>query len=462
MAGLVTEQGLCELFSAMGNCVGRADDYVLPHSRQKWIAKCGQQVVRGLVNCENSNVMGYNSKYTDTALYCHKSLYGRCFDPCFPLPSERKLIDPMIVEKLAAERKSSKRAAVAPDIGPESPVVGKGAEAKQSGVKAVRSAKEKSSALKRETAGSTAADLNVYVVTWNMNGKVPTSNFSDLFDVSGDGYDFFVVGLQETPNFDAKTSISEVLGDKYSLVESSVLLSLQLFIFVKRSLKPYITGVKVDKVWEERLRGVLGSQKGAAAVRLHFGDKSLLFITSHLAAHESNLKARNAQCAHICRSVFSRSTSAYSCFQPATKLDDVNSRDPGVSSNMVEESDVVVWLGDLNYRIELPRNLVQTSIKQNILQQLWSKDQLSAALRTGQAFKGFQEGPLLFPPTFKYDVGTDNYDTSVKERVPSWTDRILYKTKTVKSELRSYDVICSVKSSDHRPVKAHLTFKNLL
>jgi hypothetical protein len=37
---------------------------------------------------------------------------------------------------------------------------------------------------------------------------------------------------------------------------------------------------------------------------------------------------------------------------------------------MVEESDVVVWLGDLNYRIELPRNLVQTSIKQNILQQV--------------------------------------------------------------------------------------------
>lgn len=35
----------------------------------------------------------------------------------------------------------------------------------------------------------------------------------------------------------------------------------------------------MDKVWEERLRGVLGSQKGAAAVRLHFGDKSLLFIT---------------------------------------------------------------------------------------------------------------------------------------------------------------------------------------
>ncbi|KAG0608167.1 hypothetical protein M758_8G084400 [Ceratodon purpureus] len=448
----------------MGNCVGRADDYVLPHNRHKWIAKCGQQVARGLLDCENSNLMAFNRKYaaTDAALNCHKSLYGRCFDPCFPLPSEMKLIDPKIVRELAAERKSAKGAAVAPDIDPESPIAGKGREAKQSGVKPVRAAREKPTACKHETPGSTPADLNVYVVTWNMNSKVPTSNFADLFDVSGDSYDFFVVGFQEAPNFDAKSSISEVLGNKYCLVESSVLLSLQLFIFVKRSLKPSISGVKVDKVWEARLSGVMGTQKGAAAVRLVFADKSLLFITSHLAAHESNVKARNSQCAHICQSVFSRSTSAYSCFQPSMKVDDMNSRDPGVSSNMVEESDVVVWLGDLNYRIELPRSLVLNSIKQGRLQELHAKDQLSTALRKNQAFKGFQEGPLLFPPTFKYDVGTDNYDTSVKERVPSWTDRILYKTKRVKAELRSYDVISSVKSSDHRPVKAHITLKNLL
>ena len=49
-----------------------------------------------------------------------------------------------------------------------------------------------------------------------------------------------------------------------------------------------------------------------------------------------------------------------------------------------------------------------------IIWQLWAKDQLSMALRKGQAFKGFKEGPLLFPPTFKYDVGTDNYDSSSK------------------------------------------------
>lgn len=36
-------------------------------------------------------------------------------------------------------------------------------------------------------------------------------------------------------------------------------------------------------------------------------------------------------------------------------------------------------------------------------------------------FEGYQEGPLLFRPTYKYDLGTDNYDTSEKMRVPAWT-----------------------------------------
>jgi synaptojanin len=37
------------------------------------------------------------------------------------------------------------------------------------------------------------------------------------------------------------------------------------------------------------------------------------------------------------------------------------------------------------------------------------------------AFVGFEEGPILFPPTYRYDVGTNNYDTSEKARIPAWT-----------------------------------------
>lgn len=47
--------------------------------------------------------------------------------------------------------------------------------------------------------------------------------------------------------------------------------------------------------------------------------------------------------------------------------------------------------------------------------------QLRLAIEMGEAFAGYDEGPLLFPPTYKYDVGTDNYDSSEKMRVPAWT-----------------------------------------
>lgn len=44
----------------------------------------------------------------------------------------------------------------------------------------------------------------------------------------------------------------------------------------------------------------------------------------------------------------------------------------------------------------------------------------------GRAFQGYSEGPILFPPTFKYDKGSDQFDSSSKARPPAWTDRVLY------------------------------------
>jgi len=61
----------------------------------------------------------------------------------------------------------------------------------------------------------------------------------------------------------------------------------------------------------------------------------------------------------------------------------------------------------------------------------------------------FHEGALNFKPTFKFDYESDVYDTSKKMRVPSWTDRVLYKPDSCK--LLAY-TRCDCKFSDHRPV----------
>ena len=43
---------------------------------------------------------------------------------------------------------------------------------------------------------------------------------------------------------------------------------------------------------------------------------------------------------------------------------------------------------------------------------------------SGAAFPGYEEGPILFRPTYRYDVGTDEYDTSEKARIPAWTGEL--------------------------------------
>jgi phosphatidylinositol-bisphosphatase len=66
----------------------------------------------------------------------------------------------------------------------------------------------------------------------------------------------------------------------------------------------------------------------------------------------------------------------------------------------------------------------------------------------------FQEGEIHFPPTYRYDVNTNRFDSSKKKRIPSYTDRVLYKMRdpSFATEV-NYDSIGNT-HSDHRPVFA--------
>jgi hypothetical protein len=75
----------------------------------------------------------------------------------------------------------------------------------------------------------------------------------------------------------------------------------------------------------------------------------------------------------------------------------------------------------------------------------------------GLAFPHYSESRITFLPTYKYDVGTDTYDTSEKARIPAWCDRVLRKGDNIRQI--NYDA-APLRFSDHRPVYA--TFQCLI
>ena len=57
----------------------------------------------------------------------------------------------------------------------------------------------------------------------------------------------------------------------------------------------------------------------------------------------------------------------------------------------------------------------------------------------GRCFHHFLEGELAFPPTYKYDLFSDDYDTGEKCRCPAWTDRVLLWRRRTAGQIGEMD-----------------------
>jgi hypothetical protein len=85
-------------------------------------------------------------------------------------------------------------------------------------------------------------------------------------------------------------------------------------------------------------------------------------------------------------------------------------------------------------------------------------DQLQRVRQSNPTLMGsFIEGKINFKPTYKYDIGTDTYDTSEKRRSPAWCDRILYRAAEGLNVKQEFYCRGELFTSDHRPVKTLLT-----
>lgn len=70
------------------------------------------------------------------------------------------------------------------------------------------------------------------------------------------------------------------------------------------------------------------------------------------------------------------------------------------------------WLGDLNYRITEPdAKVVKEFIERRNYKPIIEYDQLRQQHRAKAVFAGYTEGEINFRPTYKYDPGSDDWDS---------------------------------------------------
>ena len=195
--------------------------------------------------------------------------------------------------------------------------------------------------------------------------------------------------------------------------------------------------------------GVRLGNKGGVGIAICLGSTSMLFVGAHLAAHQSKCGRRNQDFFDI----------DYGLLRKLKSIPNNATATQKTSLRASEEFDVVFWGGDFNYRINGNRRAIDALLGHNMHAVMRANDQLAIQMAKGAVFPGFSEGPVNFRPTYKLDPGSNpsTYDTSKKKRIPSWTDRILWRTnKPEKSQVKiiEYQSVTALKMSDHFPVRA--------
>lgn len=186
-------------------------------------------------------------------------------------------------------------------------------------------------------------------------------------------------------------------------------------------------------------------------IRFLIDDTSVCLVNCHLAAGQKHTIQRNNDIANILES---EALPEYS-----DSLNQANWCINGGDGTMIFDHEVCILNGDLNYRIDvMGRDSVIRAIKENNLSRLLEGDQLlvSRKRNPGLRLRAFHEAPIKFAPTYKYDVGSDQYDSSDKKRAPAWCDRVLYRGPRI--EQLTYQRR-ELRASDHRPVSASFKFK---
>eukprot|EP00300_Choanocystis_sp_HF-7_P017358 c19708_g1_i2.p1 GENE.c19708_g1_i2~~c19708_g1_i2.p1 ORF type:complete len:475 (+),score=119.39 c19708_g1_i2:41-1465(+) len=275
----------------------------------------------------------------------------------------------------------------------------------------------------RKAEFSTSTRITVHVCTWNVNAKFPDEDITPWLQATMEPQpEVIAVGLQEMVELNTQNLIltdntramewqmhlNKILNSGphvYEAIARRQLVGVYLVVFVRGDHSINVSDVRSESVGCG-LGGWMGN-KGGIGVRFNLCDTSICFVNSHLDADKERVDGRNADMNEIYKQI-------------AFKAPD----SPVLG---IPDHDVIIWLGDLNYRVSHPFDQVKTIIAQRDWPKLLKFDQLTTERKAKRCFIGFEEGPVTFAPTYKYELGEDRYDASDKRRVPSWCDRVLFQ-----------------------------------
>ncbi|XP_053453105.1 phosphatidylinositol 3,4,5-trisphosphate 5-phosphatase 1 isoform X1 [Nycticebus coucang] len=303
--------------------------------------------------------------------------------------------------------------------------------------------------------------ITIFIGTWNMGNAPPPKKITSWFLSKGQGktrddsadyipHDIYVIGTQEDPLGEKewleilKHSLQEITSITFKTVAIHTLWNIRIVVLAKPEHENRVSHICTDNV-KTGIANTLGN-KGAVGVSFMFNGTSLGFVNSHLTSGSEKKLRRNQNYMNILRflALGDKKLSPFNITHRFTHL---------------------FWLGDLNYRVDLPTWEAETiiqKIKQQQYADLLSHDQLLTERREQKVFLHFEEEEITFAPTYRFERLTrDKYAytkqkaTGMKYNLPSWCDRVLWKSyPLVHVVCQSYGSTTDIMTSDHSPVFA--------
>lgn len=96
--------------------------------------------------------------------------------------------------------------------------------------------------------------------------------------------------------------------------------------------------------------------------------------------------------------------------------------------DIVHQFHHVFWVGDLNYRLDLAREKIMQLLDIQHWDSLLRGDQLTLQQEEEKTFHNFKEGKITFPPSYRYERGNNDWSKKKLQNVPSYCDRILWRS----------------------------------